>query len=127
MPSGRRSLVSLGDACRVESGLPTRSVRVLLQRTYCARRRPARKTTSTGIAAGHGRDESPGARAQINELQRVGLVLLHHHDAAATDPRQLVRGLLEELRLDVVDPDRDVGGEFLELALDERRGHVVSG
>ena len=53
--------------------------------------------------------KTPGARALMNELQRVSLVLLHHDDAAATDPRQLVSGLLEELRLDVIDPDRDVG------------------
>src|SRR5207245_11398696 len=49
-------------------------------------------------------------------LQRVGLALLERVDPAGIDLGQLFGGLLEQLRLDVVDPDGNVRRHLVDLA-----------
>src|SRR5262245_18768522 len=59
--------------------------------------------------------------------QNVRLVLLQEHQARrAVDARQLLARLLVEGRLDVEDPDGDVGRQLVELALDAQ-GREMAG
>src|SRR5262245_17447410 len=57
--------------------------------------------------------------------QNVRLVLLQEHQAGgAVDARQLLSRLLVEGRLDVEDPDGDVGRQLVHLALDAQGGEM---
>src|SRR5262249_59604432 len=72
------------------------------------------------------RARTPAAtRTQSQQLDSVGTILFEDRHASRIDARQLLSDFFVKLRLDVKDPDRKVRRQFLELAADERRRHVL--
>src|SRR5712691_13472940 len=66
-----------------------------------------------------------GRRGPLRISDRVRAILLQDRDAAAADALQLLGDLLMELGLHVVDQDRKVPGQLVELATNQGGREVL--
>ena len=73
----------------------------------------AHRDAVQALPAPRATERAAGAGGDYSE--RVGLALLERVNAGGVDLGELFCRLLEDLRLDVVDPDRQVGGHLVDL------------